>query len=338
MTHAANFAVSSELSEAFVKADGLGLRALLVRIDMASEMFVLSKQLPRASDEKADFVSVVRPMLSEAEACYVLFCYDAGEWACMSYVPDDAPVKEKMLYSSAKDTLRKTLGGPEAIPREQHWSSLDDVALVEELSAEAKKAEQESLLTSVERLKIEADRLAEIEAAGDKVSSVVGLSFPATADAAAALGEFASGATGLLVLAIEKEQLALRASVPSTDPAGIAASLPADPCYCLYRWAHERGGAQASSVLFLYMCPEEAAVRSKMLHASSKAGVLSSLGAIGIDVAKSIEGVEAAEISEAELTTQLYGAEAQAAVQITKAAPKGGRRLIRKPRPEAEAE
>ena len=67
--------------------------------------------------------------------------------------------------------------------------------------------------------------------------------------------------------------------------------------------------------------------------------VLGGLPALGIEVAKSIEGVEGAEICTAELTTQLYGAATADAgpVQVTKAAPKGGRRLVKK-KPDAPTE
>ena len=48
---------------------------------------------------------------------------------------------------------------------------------------------------------------------------------------------------------------------------------------------------------------------------------------------KAIEGVDTAELSDAELTSQLYAAAAASEVAqpaITKAAPKGGRRLVKR--------
>jgi len=334
MTHAADFAVDGELEAALSAADA-SVRALKVRIE--NECFVRSETVAKLGSQADDFASV-KGLMSADKACYVLFRTDGGDWSFMSFVPDDAPVKEKMIYSSAKDTLSKKLGGPDALRGPwQHWSDLDDVQLAEEQSATARKAEQDSLLSDVERLKIEGDRLAAIEAAGSKVTSA-GLKFPITSDASAALADFASAKVGILILAIDREQVVLKASAPPAEPAALAAMLPAEPCYCLYRWSHSRA-AEGSAVVFMYMCPEDAPVRGKMLHASSKGAILASLPAHGVEVAKTIEGLEPAEISEAELTSQLYGDESAGSgqpQQVTKAAPRGGRKLVRKPRPEAE--
>ena len=67
-----------------------------------------------------------------------------------------------------------------------------------------------------------------------------------------------------------------------------------------------------------------------MLHASTKGALLATLPKLGVEVTKSLEGVEAAEFTEAELTKLVYGGEKEAAATITKAAPKGGRRLVKK--------
>ena len=123
MTHAVNFGVGPELSAAFNAPDP-SLRALIVQIDVPNEVFVLAGRVERTASAEADFASGVRSSMTEDGALYVLFCSDANEWTLMSYVPDNANAKSKMLYSSAKDALRRALGGAERLPREQHWSSL----------------------------------------------------------------------------------------------------------------------------------------------------------------------------------------------------------------------
>ena len=184
MAHAAAFPVAPELMAAFQSG---AHRAL--KVEISDETFVLTQEIAKSGTEAVDFAAV-KASLSAAQPCYVLFRSDSGEWVFMSYVPDDGAVKQKMLYSSAKDTLRRALGGAEQLPKEQHWSSLEDVALVEEQSATARAAEQESLMTATEKLRLEGDRLQAIEAAGDKMSSVVGLSFPLTPPAKEGLAAY----------------------------------------------------------------------------------------------------------------------------------------------------
>ena len=43
----------------------------------------------------------------------MLFRGDDGAWAFLAFVPDNASVKDKMLYSSGRANLIKALGGPD---------------------------------------------------------------------------------------------------------------------------------------------------------------------------------------------------------------------------------
>ena len=158
------------------------------------------------------------------------------------------------LYSSAKDTLRKALGGSEKLTREVHWSDLDDVALEEEQSATAREKEHDLLRTDVERMKIDADKLMAVEATAGRVKSVGGISFPMSADAATALSDLASGSLGVLVLTIEKEIVVLKASAPQVEDAcaSTSASASVRACMCTItctdtlRRVHERACAAAT--------------------------------------------------------------------------------------------
>jgi len=121
-----------------------------------------------------------------------------------------------------------------------------------------------------------------------------------------------------------------RTSAASTSVPDLVAALPAaEPCYALFSYAHERAGSPCTAVVFLYVCPEESPVKLKMLHASSKGSVLQSLETMGVSVVKSLEGVEASDLSAELLDSELYppSADDAAMSNITKAAPRGGRKL-----------
>ena len=103
----------------------------------------------------------------------------------------------------------------------------------------------------------------------------IAASLPSSADASAQLDAFAAGTVAMVALSIEGETIALRRAEADLPLASLAAALPTDePSYCVFRWAHERDGAAVAPVLFVYMCPEDAPVRGKMLHASSKASMV----------------------------------------------------------------
>ena len=117
MSHAATFVLSEGLADLFAKeasSDGT-LACMLVSI--LDEAFTLGATVPLGASAEADFEATKR-LLSEDEATYLLFrLLRGGEsqgWAFISFVPDTAPVKQKMLYANAKDTLKKKLPGGEA--------------------------------------------------------------------------------------------------------------------------------------------------------------------------------------------------------------------------------
>ena len=82
----------------------------------------------------------------------------------------------------------------------------------------------------------------------------------------------------------------MRGQRPSIDLGSLGSALPADvPSYSLYRWSHESDGEARDATIFIYVRPEGAPVRAKMLHASSKAAVMQSLGGLGVEIEKSLE-------------------------------------------------
>ena len=333
MSHGVNFAVLPALADAF-KSPVAGTFALKVKIE--NEAFTLASTLAGSdAGADADFGRMKDSFLSESEACYCLHKGAGdGAWSLLAFVPEGAPVRDKMTYSSGRAVLVKALGGAESIPVEKHCDSLDEVLPPSAAQSEtARIAEQRTLMTDVEKLKIDGDLAMAAEAAAGKIGSVVGLTFPMVAEAEAGLAAFRAGSLGALVLAIEGETMVKKGEAPpSASVATLKAAIPAEPCYCLYKWAHEKGGVAATSSLFLYICPESAPVRGKMLHASTEGPFISGLQASGLTFDKSVEGVEAAELTDSELLGQVYTEDVGDAgpKTVTKAAPKGGRRLVKK--------
>lgn len=345
-THGASFECDAALAARWEEQQAAprGLRALKVRI--VDELFTLVGEAPWASESAADdFAAARAALLREGEACYVVFRPEAGGgWTLMSFVPDSANVREKMLYSSGRNALRAALNaGGNRIAAEVHWAGLDEAELEAAPPGEAERvAAERGLMTATEKLYVDGTKLEAIEAASGKVGGS-NMAFPPTAEARAGLEAFRAGTAGVLVLAIEGETVGCLASQPAADAAALGGLLPAaSPCYVVYRWAHERDGAPASAVLFLFVCPEESPVRAKMLSASSKGAVLASVQAAGVEVAKSIEGLEPKELCEAALVDEVYARDAATAAPapaLTKAAPRGGRKLVSRKKPaEAAAE
>jgi twinfilin-like protein len=70
---------------------------------------------PISGNWEEDF-SGVAAQLEATEPCYILYRLDSTnnlgfEWVLVTYVPDKAKVRAKMVYSSTKASLKMSLGG-----------------------------------------------------------------------------------------------------------------------------------------------------------------------------------------------------------------------------------
>ena len=66
-------------------------------------------------------------MLVEKQPRYILFkrTDDANGWTFMAYVPDNAKVKQKMLYAATRATVKKQLGSAN-FSEEMYSSDIND--------------------------------------------------------------------------------------------------------------------------------------------------------------------------------------------------------------------
>lgn len=156
MAHSVQYDLTAELSALFQQQladEGSPLAAIKIVIDFDAENFALSSTVPLGGDVSSDFAEV-KAMLEEEAGAYVVFrMLRGGEnapWALMSFVPDDAPVKQKMLYSSAKDGLRKKLG-QDSFVQEFHWSHLEDVS-IDGAAGSLSAADPQHILTEAEKM------------------------------------------------------------------------------------------------------------------------------------------------------------------------------------------
>ncbi|RLN26485.1 hypothetical protein BBJ28_00010417 [Nothophytophthora sp. Chile5] len=108
----ANLLLSAELERAFADAQSGKLRFVKVSID--DESFVLSGVGPATSDARADCEQMVANFLPEEQAAFVLLCPDvhvaALRWVLLAFVPERVSVRDRMLYSSSRESLKKQLG------------------------------------------------------------------------------------------------------------------------------------------------------------------------------------------------------------------------------------
>lgn len=86
-------------------------RGLLVTISSSPESLVPGPTIPGGASFTADLANIT-PLISDTAAAYILLRDDAqsGKVIGVTYVPDKAPVRQKMLFASTRLTLVRELG------------------------------------------------------------------------------------------------------------------------------------------------------------------------------------------------------------------------------------
>ena len=116
----ANLNISADIDEAFVKAqESRTVRILTVKIQ--AEELVLAGSIEKlSSNAHEDFDSILIESLADDQAAFVLFCLDddpssvaadsALSWCMITWIPDSCKVRDKMLYSSSREDLKRHMG------------------------------------------------------------------------------------------------------------------------------------------------------------------------------------------------------------------------------------
>lgn len=108
----ANLLLSDELERAF--ADAQSGRVRFVKAVIEDEAFVLAGTGAASDDVRKDTADLATTQLEPERAAFVLFCLDvhvsALRWVLLAFVPEGVSVRDKMLYSSSRESLKKQLG------------------------------------------------------------------------------------------------------------------------------------------------------------------------------------------------------------------------------------
>lgn len=292
------------------------LFGLLVTI--TSESLTPLTTLP--SSASSDFtanLSALTPHLSPTDALYIILRrYDsAPSFVAVTYVPDSAKVRQKMLFASTRLTLVRELGS-------EHFRDTIFATTAEELSPQGfekhdKHTELEAPLTEEERTLSEVKR-AEAEAGmGTGVREIhlsKNMNMPIAADALAALTEMGKGeGSGLVMLKINPEsevvELVTDSSTPSSVPELVSTISSTEPRFTFWRFTHAHNGTESSPTLFFYTCPSAAgkSIKFRMMYPLMKRAVITvAENDAGVKMEKKFEVEEPSEITEESIMADLH--------------------------------
>ncbi|KAH7107563.1 actin depolymerizing protein [Auriculariales sp. MPI-PUGE-AT-0066] len=324
MSSASGITATDELVTAYAQAEQNNVRFL--KISIQNEQLVLDRSVAISGSFGED-LNQLQHVLEDDIPAYVLARLDDGkpDYLFVSYVPDAAKVRDKMLYASTRAALTKALG---AFSDSLFATSKSD------LTPDAYEGHRRHVAAaspmSAREAEMAALRAAE-RAAGDDiprgmsarsahVDSSHGIAWDSSIEEVVKdLG--AASTSKLLILSIDvaAEKLVLISYVDATVD-GIASKIPAsDPSYALFSWHHSPSGEKRRDVVFIYSCPSSSPVKSRMLYSTSIGVLINQIKALGVPVAKRIETSDRNDLDAASILSHL-GLEAPSSGASTPAA------------------
>ncbi|TLD19658.1 hypothetical protein PspLS_09705 [Pyricularia sp. CBS 133598] len=263
---------------------------------------------------------LLAPHLKPNEALYILLRrHDAApHLVAITYIPDLAPVRQKMLFASTRLTLVRELGS-------EHFRDTVFANSAEELTPQGFKkqdahSDMAAPLTEEERT-LGAVKRAEQEAgAGTGVREIhlsKNLNMPIDNAALQALKELAdeNGSRSLVMMKINPETETVEnvatSATPSTISELVSEISATEPRFTFYRYTHQHGGETQRPVLFFYTCPTSTtgrvAIKFRMLYPLMKRAVLTAAEKeTGVVAEKKFEVEETSEITEESVLSELH--------------------------------
>ena len=345
-THIYTHTAAAGVSDAFGQAQNDDNLRLL-KISIEDEAMVISAQAPVSGDFREDWDATLLPLLEDEAPCYILYRMDTKnssgyDFTFIAWSPDFAHVRQKMLYSSTRATLKQTFGS--TYIKDELFGTVEEDITLEGYDKHRVAAEAPAPLTAeeVEKAEIRAAETGVEIGASTKHTLSTGVAFPLTDAAMDALTKLKAGGATYVQLSLDTEQeiidLALSGNQKADD---IAATIPdSEPRYSVFRFKHNHEGDALESVIFCYSCPGySCSIKQRMLYSTCKSPLVDVLeDDLKIELAKKLEIGEGADFTHDWLYDQLHPAKTVFKAKFARPARpgKGSRRPTRRPKPAAE--
>ncbi|GMG19049.1 unnamed protein product [Ambrosiozyma monospora] len=342
------------------------LKQVALFISIENEQLVPKQLVKGSNSTTTDDIPEITSYLKDTKVTYLIIKKDDTQskkqssnsgYFFISYVPDPAPVREKMLYASSKNTLLRELGL-------EYFTTVLFINDKEELSQQGwmKILDSESATQPLTESEKELAKLKDLELVEHSHSSYGGSSKRRglVSVASGAANSSSGSSSGLLQFKIDDEKLQslinskkltanelttieinpktesfyLSQTQSFTTPKQIPSLIPTtNPNFNIFTLGQGQG-----TNFFIYSCPSGSKVRDRMQYAANKQGLISIFKEqAGLEFGKVIEVGDSDEIelslfdeststSEKTTTAAATGAAGSSAGNLKFSKPKGPRR------------
>ncbi|CAA22475.1 Twinfilin [Schizosaccharomyces pombe] len=292
------------------------VRAAIISISNENS-FDVKTMVEKSESIESDFKKVRECLLGSEEPAFVLVYDDSKKnlLQLISYVPENANVRRKMLYASSRAAFVRCV--TLAKLDESYFASTPEELDYQQIMKSLSKQEDQSPLRQDELERKEYNESMQSSVTHKRPLVTRGVAMSIDDKALKALSDLKSSTeNNLVILSIDKEVISLsqeKQNIPPSDVKSFFSST--EPNFAFYSLPKDG----SSKILFIYICPMQATVKHRMVYSSSKLGLLDSIKAeLGIVIDGKIESNDAADITEKEILHAAGISSPQAETSTTK--------------------
>jgi len=307
MSSSSGVEVKEELRKQFADAstnDSIGF----LKITIEADTFKQTGKGAHTGTKLGNLTEIAKILEPRKPAYVATKTEEKDKWMLVFYMPDDSPVRDRMVYASSMQSLKLGLGaakfgGDFTIRDKKECSG----AAYEESKT---KVNEEDLLTMEERMGMRSESHISMSTDTIKMSGMSALPMKVSDEAKTSIAAVAAGTISTVMLSLDPTtEIMGRAAQGNLSLADIARQLPSrEPRYAVFRFTHDHPETKeaAAPLVFLYYCPDLALPRLKMFYSSCKGMALKICENSGLVVNKQVETSIATELSTAYMMDELY--------------------------------
>jgi twinfilin-like protein len=276
-------------------------------IDVDSLVFSIRSSSSGTDNFQDDFKLVHKHLKPDVPALIAL--RGDPKWILIAWIPDEAQVKKKMIFSSSRAALKSQLGATK-FDHDLQVSSASECTYANYVLG-FDEQEKEKTLSSVEKLTHEENKDVSTQMAlqteGMKMLNIN--VDDAAIKAFSAIKNNPEKCAAFFYVNDTGDQLTADPATTNYTIQSLASKLDPDrPCYVVFHYAHINSETEEAQnkTLIVYFCSDDAAPKKKMISATVFKNIGAACAALGIEVAKKVEISLVAECSDAEFLTSLY--------------------------------
>jgi len=345
MSNQSGIVASEDLRLFLASSRDGGVRCIKVSIQEDTDRnhaLHLDTEFPSKGSWEDDWEGTVPQCVELDFPCFILYRLDEKDasgnymWILISWSPDIAHTRLKMLYASTKATFKKEFGGGQL--KEEYYANMKEEVTLSGYKRHLKAEQAPGPLSREEEEMLEIKQTEiRVDVSVDTKQAMANLQFPFEKDAMSAIETYWKKGVDYIQIGIDLEdEIIVLKSKGTCDVSSLPSKIPEDCArYHLFRFKHNYEGDSFSSNVFIYSMPGySVSIKERMLYSSCKNSVVDVMERIySIPIDKKVEVDSGAELTEEFLMGELHPIKNLHKPKFSKPAPpsRGARRLTKAP-------